>query len=191
MQTLRRLPTLLAFTLACALCLAGRAGAIEHATTPIDDETRDSLVAAGTLVHVAMLQTVSSAHCHKGETFNFKVLDDVKAGSRLAIPAGTVGTGKVTECRPAHGGRQDGLLHIEFDPINLSDTTQVAVGITHDSLVADANAKNGTGPALEDIANMMVPGFFILDFLRKGDDVTLAAGAPFHIAVTEDAFLSQ
>ena len=191
MRTPRRFTNLLACSLIFIMCLASRAGAIEHATTPIDDETRDTLVAAGTLIRVAMVQTVSSAHCQKGQAFSFKVLDDVKAGSRVAIPAGTAGTGKVTECRPAHGGREDGMLHIEFDPIALPDTTQVTVGITHDSLVADANEKNGTGPALEDIANMMLPGFFIIDFLRKGDDVTLAAGSPFHIAVTEDAFLSQ
>jgi hypothetical protein len=36
---------------------------------------------------------------------------------------------------------------------------------------------------------MTVPGFFLIDFLRKGDDITLAGGAPFHIAVTQDAFL--
>jgi hypothetical protein len=191
MRTPRRLPTFFALMLIGVMCLTGRAGAIEHATTPIDDETRNSLIAEGTLIRIALIQTVSSAHCQKGQTFAFQVLDDVKAGSRVAIPAGFKGTGKVTECRPAHGGREDGLLHLEFDPLALPDSTQVAIGITHDSLVADANEKNGTGPALEDIANMMLPGFFIIDFLRKGDDVTLVAGAPFHIAVTEDAFLSQ
>ncbi|HXW51468.1 MAG TPA: hypothetical protein VEJ41_05710 [Candidatus Acidoferrales bacterium] len=191
MTILRRIPTLLALAVICAACLAGRAAAIEHATTPIDDETRNTLIPTGTLIRVTMLQTVTSAHCSKGQTFNFKVLDDVKAGDRVAIPAGTTGTGKVVECKPAHGGREDGMLHIEFDPLVLPDSTQVTVGITHDSLVADANQKNGTGPALEDIANMMVPGFFIIDFLRKGDNVTIAAGSPFHIAVTEDAFLSE
>lgn len=192
MRTPPRLPTFLALLLTAVMCcFAGRAAAIEHATTPEDDETRNSLIAEGTLIRISLVQTVSSAHCQKGQTFQFKVLDEVKAGTRVAIPAGTAGSGKVTDCRPAHGGREDGLLHIEFDPIALADSTQVAVGITHDSLVADANQKNGTGPALEDVANMFVPGFFIVDFLRKGDDVTVAAGAPFHIAVTEDAFLSQ
>ncbi len=191
MTTMRRLSILTALVAACVACILGPAAAIEHATTPENDETRDSLIASGTLVHIVMLQTISSAHCKKGDTFSFRVIDDVKAGSRLAIPTGTTGTGKVTDCAPAHGGRQDGRLRIEFDPIALSDGTQVPVGITHDSLVADANEKNGTGPALEDIANMMVPGFFLLDFLRKGDDVTVAANSPFHVAVTEDAFLSQ
>lgn len=191
MTTMRRLSLLIALAAVCAAFIAAPVAAIEHATTPENDETRDSLIASGTLLRVVMLQTVSSAHCKKGDTFGFRVIDDVKAGSRVAIPAGTMGTGKVTECAPAHGGREDGRLRIDFDPLVLSDGTQVVVGITHDSLVADANEKNGTAPALEDIANMMVPGFFIIDFLRKGDDVTVAANSPFHVAVTEDAFLSE
>jgi hypothetical protein len=165
--------------------------AIEHATTPQNDETRDSLIGAGTLLRIVMLQTVTSAHCNVGDKFTFRVVDDVKAGSRIAVPAGTTGSGKVTICTPAHGGRKNGRLKVEFDPVLLGDGTQVLVAITRDSVVADHNESNGTAPALEDIANMTIPGFFIIDFLRKGDDVTLGANAPFHIAVTEDAFLSQ
>ena len=165
--------------------------AIEHATTPQNDETRDSLIGAGTLLRIVMLQTVTTAHCTVGDKFTFRVVDDVKAGSRVAIPAGTTGSGKVTVCTPAHGGRKNGRLKVEFDPVLLADGTPVLVAITRDSVVADSNDNNGTAPALEDIANMTIPGFFIIDFLRKGDDVTLGANSPFHIAVTEDAFLSQ
>ncbi len=188
---MRRLITLFAMIAIAGIAMAGPARAIQHATTQENEETRDSLIASGTLIRVEMLQTISSAHCKVGDKFSFRVVGDVKAGDRVAIPGGTTGSGKVTICAPAHGGRQDGRLRVEFDPILLGDGTQVLVAITHDSIVADANEKNGTAPALEDIANMTIPGFFIFDFLRKGDDVTLAANSPFHIAVVEDAFLSE
>jgi len=187
----RHLRSVLAAAAVAALCLVSPAVAIEHATAPENDETRESLIREGTLIKIEMLQTVTTAHCSVGQTFTFKVVDDVLAGSRVAIPAGTTGSGKVRVCMPAHGGRQNGQLGVDFDPILLGDGTQVLVGITRDSVAADANEKNGTAPALEDIANMMVPGFFLIDYLRKGDDVTLAANQPFHLAVTEDAFLSQ
>ena len=64
----------------------------------------------------------------------------------------------------------------------------VSVGITHDSVMADINSKNGAAGTLQTVADVAVPGFFLLDLLRKGADVTLRAGAPFHIAVTEDTF---
>jgi hypothetical protein len=187
---LRHVFALIAATAALALGMGGPSLAIEHASTPLNEETQDSLIGEGTLIRIVLLQTISTSHCPPA-IFTFKIVDDVKAGSRVAIPAGTTGSGKVTMCAPAHGGRQDGRLQVDFDPILLGDGTQVMVGITRESVTADANSKNGTAPALEDIANMMVPGFFLVDFLRKGDDVTLAANAPFHIAVTEDVFLSE
>lgn len=187
----RRFLSLCAAIAALVACLPAAGLAIEHATTPQNDETRDSLIGMGTLIRIEMLQTVTTAHCRVGDKFQFRVVDDVKAGARIAIPAGTTGSGKVTICAPAHGGRQNGRLKVEFDPLLLGDGTQVLVGITRLSVAADENAKNGAAPALADIADMTIPGFFIVDFLRKGDDVTLAANSPFHIAVTEDAFLSQ
>ncbi len=188
---MRHTLTFIAATAVLVLSLAAPSAAIEHASTPQNDETRDNLIGEGTLIKITMLQTITTAHCSVGQTFTFRVVDNVMAGSRVAIPAGTTGSGKVDVCVPAHGGRQNGRLRVEFDPLLLSDGTQVQVAITRDSISADANEKNGTAPALEDIANMMVPGFFLVDYLRKGDDVTLGANQPFHLAVIEDAFLSQ
>lgn len=182
------------FAAACAWALlAGPTPtlAIPHADTPDSADVHNILVASGTLVKVAMLQTISSAHSRAGDKFTYRVVDNVMAGDRVAIPAGTQGSGKVLESRPAHGGRVDGHLRVQFDPLVLADGTKVSLAITTQSLVADQNERNGTAGAVAEIADMTVPGFFILDFLRKGDDVTLAANAPFHIAVTEDAFLSE
>jgi hypothetical protein len=78
---------------------------------------------------------------------------------------------------------------VQFDPVKLADGTLIDVDITTASLVADENDHNGAAGSLAEVADMTVPGFFLIDFLRKGDNVTLAAGSPFHIAVTEDAFL--
>jgi hypothetical protein len=165
--------------------------AILHATTPVNDATQDKLIGSGTLIKIEMLQTVSSAHSKAGDKFAFRVVQDVMAGTRVAIPAATEGSGKVLEARPARGGRTDGHLRVEFDPINLKDGTNVKLAITQASLIADENEHNGAAGSVAEIADMTIPGFFILDFLRKGDNITLGAGAPFHVAVTEDAFLSQ
>ncbi|MBC5806405.1 MAG: hypothetical protein DLM53_11890 [Candidatus Eremiobacter antarcticus] len=165
--------------------------AIPHATTPVNDATQDKLIGTGTLVKIEMLQTISSAHSKAGDKFTFRIVQNVMAGSRVAIPAMTQGSGKVLESRPARGGRNDGRLRVEFDPVALADGTNVKLAITRESLVADENEHNGTAGSVAEIADMTIPGFFILDFLRKGDNITLGAGAPFHVAVTEDAFLTQ
>ena len=190
-MNVRHLLKLLIATVLLALVGAIPALAISHGSTPQNDETRDTLISEGTLVRISMLETVTTAHCSQNQKFTFRVIDDVKAGSRVAIPAGTTGSGRVVLCQPAHGGRVNGRLGVEFDPLLLGDGTQVLVAITRDSVAADLNQKNGTAPALEDIANVTIPGFFLIDYLRKGDDVTLSANQPFHLAVTEDAFLSE
>lgn len=163
--------------------------AIPHANAPVNDQTRDTLLPEATLFRIAMKQTVSSAHSKAGDAFAFSVVDDVKIGDRVAIPAGTAGTGKVVRSAPAHGGRVDGILKLQFDPIKLASGTEVVVDITDESLVADENEHNGMAGSVAEVADMTVPGFFLIDFLRKGDDVTLSGGSPFHVAVTQDAFL--
>ncbi len=179
----------LALAAALALLYPVAAAAIPHADAPVTDDTRDSLLSTGTLIRIAMEQTVSSAHSKVGDTFAFKVVDDVHVGDRIAVPAGTSGTGKVIRTAPAHGGRVDGILRLSFDPVKLSDGTEVVVDITQESLVADENEHNGMAGSVAEVADMTVPGFFLIDFLRKGSDITLAAGAPFHVAIVQDAFL--
>lgn len=162
--------------------------AIPHANAPETDQTRDTLLSTGTLLRIAMNQTVSSAHNHAGDSFAYTVVDDVYVGTRVAIPKGTIGTGKIVRVAPAHGGRVDGILKLQFDPIAVPNGPPVAVDITQASLVADQNSHNGMAGSVAEVADMTVPGFFLIDFLRKGNDVTLTSGSPFHVAVTEDAF---
>lgn len=177
-------------SLALALTGVEPAYAIPRATTPLNDQTKETLIPSGALMRIAILQTISSSRNKKGDKFSYTVVDDVKAGSRVAIVAGTTGTGKVVDVRPAHGGRSNGRLRVEFDPLTLADGAVVSVAITPESVSADESEHNPVGDVLTTIADFTIPGFFIFDLLRKGDDVTLPANAPFHVGVVEDVFLS-
>jgi hypothetical protein len=182
----------LASLLTTALVLVPSAAlAIGHAATPITPETKDSLIVTGTLMRIKLVQTVSSSSSHKGDIFDFVIVDDVKAGSRVAIPAGSRGMGRVVAVSPAHGGRVDGHLRVQFSPIMMSDGTEVKIAITQESLNEDANERNSMAGDVMQIADMTIPGLFLIDWLRKGDDVTIGAGKPFHIGVTQDAFLTS
>jgi hypothetical protein len=181
----------LAAAFALSWGLAAPAFAIPHAEAPVTAQSKDTLLPTGTLFRIAMNSSISSAHSKTGDKFTFTVVDDVKIGDRIAIPAGTAGTGTVERAAPAHGGQVDGILRVQFDPIKLPDGTLVDADITQESLSADQNQHNGLAGSVADVADITLPGFFLIDFLRKGNDVTLGAGAPFHVAVIEDAYLPQ
>jgi hypothetical protein len=164
--------------------------AIPHASTPINTETTDKLIPMGTLIRIRMLDALSSSTTKPGTYFSWVVSDDIKVGTRVVIPAGNIGWGKVVSVSPAHGGRVPGYLRLRFYSITLTDGQRVDVAVTHASAVVDQNEKNGYAPAAEDVANMMLPGFFLIDALRKGDDMKIPKNAVFHVGVLEDAFVS-
>ena len=179
----------LAVLIALAATAAVPALAIPHATAPVTEQTKNSLLPSGTLIRISLDQTVSSAHNKVGDKFGFTIVDDIKVGDRVVVPAGTKGTGTVAAVRPAHGGGGDGELRVNLDPIPVATADQpVPIGITQASVMADVNQKNGDSGTLAQVADIAVPGFFLFDLLRKGSDVTLRAGAPFHVAITQDEF---
>jgi hypothetical protein len=179
----------IAVVAALLLLLPCAAIAIPHASTPVDVDTSSKLIPAGTLIRIRMLNSLSSASTKEGTYFSWVVSDDVKVGERVVIPAGNVGWGKVVTVSPAHGGRVPGFLRLRFYSIYLTDGQRVDVAVTHESSVADQNQKNGYAPAIEDVATMFVPYFFIFDALRKGDDMIIPKNAVFHVGTLEDTFI--
>ena len=178
--------------LLAALALAPAAAlAIPHAITPVNSATRDQLIAQGTFIRIRMLTQLSSAYSKAGDPFSWVVSDDVVVGNRVIVPAGTVGYGKVRQVSPAHGGGTPGWLRLTFYPITLSDGSHIEIAITKASAVLDQNEKNGYAPAVDEVASVAIPYFFLIDALRKGDDMTIRQNAVFHVAVIEDAFATS
>jgi hypothetical protein len=176
--------------LAAALTFAPiAAAAIPHAPAPVDVQTKDILLPEGTLFRVRILNQMSSQYSRAGDPFSWVVSDDIHVGTRVVIPAGTVGFGRLAKVVPAHGGNQPGYMVLTFYPIALTDGGRVDVAITKASIVMDSNSKNGYAPAADDVANMMVPYFFLIDAFRKGPDMVIPKNAVFHIGVLEDVFV--
>src|SRR4051794_21573496 len=54
-----------------------------------------------TLVRIKMLDTLDSKNWKEGDAFPYEVAQDVVVDGRVAIPAGTKGTGTITRAREA------------------------------------------------------------------------------------------
>ncbi|HEV8375330.1 MAG TPA: hypothetical protein VGR38_03735 [Candidatus Polarisedimenticolia bacterium] len=73
----------------------------------------------GTEIHLLMNDSLSSSTSQTGDTFSVKTSDPVVIGERVAIPAGSVVHGQVTDVVPARKGLQDkgGALTLSFDKV--------------------------------------------------------------------------
>ena len=77
-------------------------------------------VAAGSLVTVEILDTLSSHESAVGQEFSARVVEPVRVAQGIAIPAGSVVTGKVTEAKPAKKVGGSSQLAVEFVSLRLS-----------------------------------------------------------------------
>ncbi|MCL5773295.1 MAG: peroxiredoxin family protein [Firmicutes bacterium] len=84
----------------------------------------------GVKLRLRLLETVSTAHAHKGDTVNFEVVSDYKENNVTLIAAGARGFGTVTEAEPARGLGRNGKLLISIDYVQAVDGTNVKVRMT-------------------------------------------------------------
>mgnify|MGYP001815060902 CR=1 FL=1 len=90
--------------------------------TPVPTPTPapiDVTVASGTLVTVEFEDKLSSHESTEGQEFTARVVEPVSVPQGIAIPAGSVVTGKVIEAKPAKKVGGSSRLNVEFTTIRL------------------------------------------------------------------------
>ncbi|WP_251424224.1 hypothetical protein [Veillonella agrestimuris] len=85
-------------------------------------------LAANQVFKVILNESVSSKTNQAGDTISFTVDENIMDGNVLLVPAGTVGTGTITEIKKARSFGRNGKLEIVFDSIPAIDGT-VFVGV--------------------------------------------------------------
>lgn len=81
-------------------------------------------LAAGTLIDAALTDEISSRHGRAGDAFTAHVVEEVhNAGGRVAIPAGSVVQGSITEVSPAPNTGSTGTLTLAVSRVTVRGTT--------------------------------------------------------------------
>lgn len=75
----------------------------------------------GTIITVAAVENLKAANCNVGDRVNFKVVRDVKVDGKVAIAAGTLAFGKVTEAKRSSCFGTKGRLSINLSHLTLPD----------------------------------------------------------------------
>ncbi len=149
-------------------------------------------LATGTEIHVRLENTLSSKSARIEDRFEASVVDPVRHGGDVAIPAGARVRGVVKSVEPAHRPSKEGRIELQFDALYLGRTrfdirgTVTSLGEKQSS--GETAKKAGIGAVLGGLLGGLLGGkdAAIVGVVlggggavagTKGDDVELPAGA--------------
>jgi hypothetical protein len=185
--------------------------AAPSAVPPIAPKYVQVTLPAGTEVHLALDAAAGSGQSRAGDNLTARVTDPVVMGSRVVIPAGSRVHGRVVEATPARKGLADkaGSLSLAFDSIS----TPVGFGAAMSATLTSTGSGSGKrtaatigggavgGALLGRILGHNARGAAIGTALggaagtgiaagSRGEDVTLAAGAPLTVLLDQPLTIS-
>ena len=167
----------------------------------LEAELEPVVVPAGTHLTLTLDDTLSSHETPAGALFSARVTQEVSVDGRVAIPAGSVVRGRVTEARPANkvGGRA--ILSLSFDELQTPDgeTATIAARLVQvgkserakDAAIIGGSTLGGAilGEAVDEgqgtVVGAIVGGIAgtVGALKTKGKPVELPAGTSIHIAL--------
>ena len=99
-----------------------------------------SILPAGTLFKVLLLEDISASKNHIGDQIHARLLEPVQSDAQIAIPAGSVFEGRVTQAiRPRRPSRA-GSLAIAFDSVHLPGGQRIPVSVSLASVNVNAGS---------------------------------------------------
>ena len=144
----------------------------EQPAAPPAPEYVDLQVPSDAVLGLQVERTVTSDLARIEDKVTARVTRDVRVGTRIAIPAGSIVTGSVTEVE--RGGKMKGKarLAVRFHTVTLADGTQLAIR-------TDAVVREGESPARETAAKVggaAIGGAILGAILGGGRGAAIGAG---------------
>lgn len=145
----------------------------------------DTEIPGKTLVKIRLLDALNSDINKNGDTFRYEVADDVKIGNVLAIPAGSLGVGKVEKAKKAGRFGKHGKLDLSFNTVPAMDDTPVSVYLGDSAREENKHVVAAAGASVVGAALLgpigLIGGAFV-----EGKTVKLPAQTEFYIEVHSD-----
>ena len=139
----------------------------------------------GTEVKLRVAQTVSSATAKTGDAVGFKIIEDVRIGDTVVIPAGATALGTVTIAKPRGRAGRGGKLSIAIDSVRLNSGEKVLL-----RAIRENNGESSTGTMTGAIVATSILFFPVapLFLFMRGKDISIPEGTGI-TAYTEGNFL--
>lgn len=144
----------------------------EEPPPPPAPEFVDLQVPADAVLGLQVERTVSSELAQVEDKVSARVTRDVRVGSRIAIPAGAIVSGSVTEVE--RGGKMKGKsrLAVRFHTVTLADGTQLA--LRSDPVVREGQSQSGETAAK--VGGAAIGGAILGAILGGGRGAAIGAG---------------
>ncbi|HVA36787.1 MAG TPA: hypothetical protein VNJ51_04170 [Candidatus Dormibacteraeota bacterium] len=148
-------------------------------------------IPAGTVIAVALSETVDSGKAKAGEFFRFETMEPLTIDGRTVLPAHTPGLGIVSDAQAAGAHSRPGSLLLEARYLRLPGGGELQV--TVDRKVADLR-QHGVSPALPFYTSYLpIPAMGLLTsaykYLLNGKNVELEKGTVFIVVTIQTARL--
>jgi len=99
----------------------------EEPSHTAETQANKPLLEDGTPVKLRLTRNLSSADAQVGDTVDFEVLEEIRAGDLLVVPKGGVAWGTVTEAQAKRRMARGGKLGVNIDSVRLVDGEKVAL----------------------------------------------------------------
>jgi hypothetical protein len=164
-----------ALAFACALAVANAADAPSAPNTPSASPSSAPAIPVGVKIPVVLTMQLSSGTAHVGDLFTFKTAKNETLGS-VAVPRGTIGSGRVAVVTPAQG-KQHGSLALQADSLTLASGETIWVNI-------DPSAPLTGKLSDKHIRYYVIPlpiGFVPGAFVTASGNIVIDSGSPFRV----------
>jgi hypothetical protein len=165
---------------------------VERAPGSVSPAPTSFTLAAGTMFDAAIIDTISSRHASAGDTFTARVVEDVKdADGWIAIPAGSILQGTITDVRPAPNTSSTGTLTLAVSSVTVRGRAY-DVDASIDSLRTVQQARGIEGGDVARVAGGAVAGAILGRVIGGDAKGTIiggvlggAAGAAVSVAIKD------
>jgi hypothetical protein len=148
----------------------------------------DLVLHDGTPVRLRLSRTLSSADARSGDTIDFEVLDDVKAGDITVIPRNAVALGAITEAKAKGRIGKGGKLNVMIDYTRTVTDEKVALrGVREGQGGGRTGAMTGAIVATSLVVWPAAPFFLFM----KGKDITIPKGTEITAYVNGDVAVDE
>jgi hypothetical protein len=150
----------------------------------------------GTPVRLRLTRNLSSAEAKSGDTLDFEVLEDVKAGDLLVVARGATAIGTVTEARAKRRMARGGKLDITIDYVRLLNGDKAALrGVKETSGGGHTGAMTGAIVATSLVVWPAAPFFLFMhgkdSTIPKGTEITAYVNGEVNLTASTPKALAE